>query len=82
MRALWPSAAKSGGRRTWRVNELAKRQHMDMDGANVPREAILSASLDDGTVDDVARALVELVHARVDAAGDVERRGSVEVVAN
>ena len=45
---------------------------MDMNGADVPRKAILSASLD-GTVDDVARALVELLHARVDAAGDIER---------
>ena len=52
---------------------------MDMNGTDVPREVILSASLD-GTVDDVARALVELLHARVDAAGDIERHGAVEVL--
>jgi len=41
----------------------------------------LSTSLGDSTVDGVAPALVELIHARVDASRDVECHSTVEIVA-
>lgn len=59
--------------------QVHTRRHDDR--ANSPHEAILSTSLGDGAVDGITRVLVELVDARVEAAGDVERCGAVEILA-